>query len=39
MDAIDRTEEDDVNAKNLALVMDMLYLYHREREQVKQLKK
>lgn len=39
MDEIDRTEDDDVNAKNLALVMDMLYLYHREHNQVKQLKK
>ncbi|MEZ4319617.1 MAG: hypothetical protein R3F61_19025 [Myxococcota bacterium] len=30
MDEIDRSSDDDVNAKNLSLVMDMLYLYHRE---------
>jgi hypothetical protein len=39
MDAIDRTEDDDVNAKNLALVMDMLYLYHREYATVSDLQK
>lgn len=37
MDAIDRSEEDDTNAGNLALVMDMLYLYHREYAAVHQL--
>jgi len=30
MDEIDRTADDDSNSKNLGLVMDMLYLYHRE---------
>ncbi|MCB9671906.1 MAG: hypothetical protein H6736_19650 [Alphaproteobacteria bacterium] len=39
MDAIDRTEEDDTNERNLALVMDMLYLYHREHAEVAKLKK
>jgi hypothetical protein len=36
MDEIDRAEDDEVNAKNLALVMDMLYLYHREYTSVQQ---
>lgn len=39
MDAIDRKDEDDTNAANLALVMDMLYLYHRERTAVADVQK
>lgn len=34
MDRIDRDHDDDTNASNLALVMDMLHLYHRERNLV-----
>ncbi len=36
MDAIDREHESEVNEKNLALVNDMLYLYHREYNLVQQ---
>lgn len=38
MDEIDSEEEDDVNHRNLSLVMDMLYLYHREYTLVQQQK-
>ncbi|MCB9678767.1 MAG: hypothetical protein H6737_26930 [Alphaproteobacteria bacterium] len=38
MDEIDRAHDNDMNAKNLGLVMDMLYLYHREHNLVQQEK-